>query len=51
VRFGDPVEPLDTISNQEETYTEMTERLRMRIVGMWEAMRNKPSQSQAASGD
>ncbi len=51
VRFGDPVEPLDTFSNQEETYTEMTERLRTRIVGMWEAMRNKQPQSQAASGD
>ncbi len=51
VHFGDPVKPLDTISNQEETYTEMTDRLRTRIVGMWDAMRNKPSQSQAASGD
>jgi hypothetical protein len=51
VHFGDPVEPLDTISNQEETYTEMTDRLRTRIVGMWEAMRNKAPLSQAASGD
>lgn len=51
VRFGDPVEPPDTIRNPEETYKEMTDRLRTRIVGMWEALRDRSGQTQAAAGD
>lgn len=51
VRFGDPVEPPDTIHNPEETYKEMTDRLRTRIVGMWEALRDRSGQTQAAAGD
>jgi long-chain acyl-CoA synthetase len=50
VRFGDPIEPLDSIHNAEDKYKEMTERLRTRIVGMWEALRDK-SRTRAASGD
>jgi len=50
IRFGDPVEPLDSIHNPDDKYKEMTDRLRTRIVGMWEAMRDK-SRAQAAGGD
>jgi long-chain acyl-CoA synthetase len=49
VRFGDPIEPPETIRNPEETYKEMTERLRTEVVEMWEALRNKSAQ--AAAGD
>jgi long-chain acyl-CoA synthetase len=51
VRFGDPVEPPATIQNPEETYKDMTEKLRTRIVGMWEALREKSAPSQAAAGE
>jgi long-chain acyl-CoA synthetase len=51
VHFGDPVEPPATIQNPEETYKDMTEKLRTRIVGMWEALREKSAPSQAAAGE
>jgi hypothetical protein len=33
------LEPPATIQNPEETYKEMTERLRTEVVGMWEGLR------------
>jgi len=41
VRFGDPIEPPATEKNSEETYRQLTERLRDRVVEMWEGLREK----------
>jgi long-chain acyl-CoA synthetase len=52
VRFGDPIVPPESMSNPEETYKELTENLRARIVEMWEEMREKqPEPEPVAAGD
>jgi len=52
VRFGDPIDPPATEKNNEETYKQLTEKLRERVVEMWEKLREKDSpQGVAATGD
>jgi long-chain acyl-CoA synthetase len=52
VQFGDPVFPPDTMTNPEETYKQLTEELRSRVVEMWEEMREKSAKTEAAvAGD
>jgi len=41
VRFGDPIFPPDSLKNPEESYKQLTEKLRNRVVDMWEEMRAK----------
>src|SRR5258708_1597653 len=41
VRFGDPIQPPASQSNSEETYRQLTEELRARVVEMWEGLREK----------
>jgi long-chain acyl-CoA synthetase len=38
VRFGDPIDPPTTEKNNEETYKQLTEKLRARVVEMWEKL-------------
>jgi long-chain acyl-CoA synthetase len=52
VRFGDPVEPPDSIQDPERTYSQLTEKLRNRVVEMWEELREKQnSPEEVAAGD
>jgi long-chain acyl-CoA synthetase len=52
VRFGDPILPPDAMTNPEETYKQITEELRSRVVEMWEQMRAKAAKTEAAvAGD
>jgi long-chain acyl-CoA synthetase len=52
VQFGDPIFPPDTMTNPEETYRQLTEALRGRVVEMWEQMREKTGKTEAAvAGD
>ncbi|HYL92301.1 MAG TPA: AMP-binding protein, partial [Alphaproteobacteria bacterium] len=41
VEFGDPVIPPQSFSNPEETYRQITDELRARVVTMWEGLREK----------
>lgn len=50
VQFGDPIQPPEAAPNSEETYKQITESLRERVVQMWEGLRNKPAAA-PASGD
>jgi long-chain acyl-CoA synthetase len=47
VEFGDPILPPDTVTNPEETYRELTEALRGRVVAMWEGMREIETSTKA----
>jgi long-chain acyl-CoA synthetase len=51
VRFGDPIQPPASPNgagrSPEETYKEVTETLRNRVVEMWESMRDKQDQPEA----
>jgi long-chain acyl-CoA synthetase len=52
VRFGDPVEPPDSIRDPEKTYSQLTEKLRNRVVEMWEELRGKQNTpEEIAAGD
>ena len=51
VRFGDPIQPPDSVKSSEETYKQLTENLRERVVQMWEDLREKPAETAAAGGD
>jgi long-chain acyl-CoA synthetase len=48
VEFGDPILPPGTVTNPEETYRELTEKLRNRVVEMWEGMRQTETSARAA---
>jgi 1-acyl-sn-glycerol-3-phosphate acyltransferase len=52
VKFGDPILPPETLSNPEETYKQLTEKLRGSVTGMWEQLRENPAKAEAAvAGD
>jgi len=51
VRFGDPIQPPTVAKNFEETYQQLTETLRDRVVEMWEGLREKPPEAKAAAGN
>jgi long-chain acyl-CoA synthetase len=51
VRFGDPIHPLADEKHSEETYRQLTETLRDRVVEMWEELRDQPPEAAAAAGD
>jgi hypothetical protein len=52
VQFGDPILPPETLSNPEETYKQITEKLRDSVTGMWEQLREKTGKAEAAvAGD
>jgi hypothetical protein len=52
VRFGDPIEPPDSIQDPEQTYSQITEKLRHRVVEMWEGLRAKQNHpEEVAAGD
>src|SRR6478609_577917 len=52
VQFGDPILPPETLTNPEETYKEITEKLRGSVTGMWEQLREKPAKAETAvAGD
>ena len=48
MQFGDPILPPETLTNPEETYKQITEKLRGSVTGMWEQMREKPANAEAA---
>jgi 1-acyl-sn-glycerol-3-phosphate acyltransferase len=49
VRFGDPIEPPAAEKYSEETYRQLTERLRDRVVEMWEGLREKQAEATVAA--
>jgi long-chain acyl-CoA synthetase len=49
VRFGDPIEPPAAQKNSEETYRQLTEKLRERVVEMWESLREKQPHATVAA--
>jgi long-chain acyl-CoA synthetase len=52
VRFGEPVQPPAAAEHSEETYKQITEQLRDRVVEMWQGLREKPKTEEAAvAGD
>jgi long-chain acyl-CoA synthetase len=52
VRFGNPIEPPDSIRDPEKTYAQLTEKLRNRVVEMWEELRQKQNHpEEVAAGD
>jgi long-chain acyl-CoA synthetase len=52
VRFGDPILPPDSLKNPEESYKQITDSLRNRVVEMWESMRQKQPEPEAmVAGD
>jgi long-chain acyl-CoA synthetase len=52
VRFGDPIEPPKAEKNSEETYRQLTEKLRDRVIEMWQSLREKDRPEQTAiAGD
>jgi long-chain acyl-CoA synthetase len=52
VRFGDPISPPSTEKNSEETYRQLTEKLRDRVMEMWQGLRDKDKAKEAAvAGD
>ncbi len=51
VRFGDPIQPPAAEKNSEETYRQLTQQLRERVVEMWEGLREKPPETTAVAGD
>jgi 1-acyl-sn-glycerol-3-phosphate acyltransferase len=51
VRFGDPIEPPETEKNSEETYKQLTEKLRERVMEMWEGLREKANAKQSVAAD
>ena len=44
VQFGDPILPPGKMKNPEETYKQITEDVRARVVEMWEGLREKQQQ-------
>jgi long-chain acyl-CoA synthetase len=50
IRFGDPIHPHAAATASEETYRQVTETLRDRVVEMWERLREQPAQTRAAAG-
>ncbi|HSM86414.1 MAG TPA: AMP-binding protein [Candidatus Limnocylindrales bacterium] len=52
VQFGDPIGPPESLGNPEDTYRKLTEKLRNRVVDMWEGMREKQDEPEAViAGD
>jgi long-chain acyl-CoA synthetase len=51
VRFGDPIQPPATANPSEETYRQLTDELRARVVEMWEELRDEHRKAAAAAGD
>jgi long-chain acyl-CoA synthetase len=52
VRFGDPIAPPPGDKKSEETYKQLTEKLRASVVEMWEKLREKESaQTAGVAGD
>jgi long-chain acyl-CoA synthetase len=52
VRFGDPIDPPVAEKNNDETYRQLTEKLRDQVVEMWEKLREQASPRGAvASGN
>jgi long-chain acyl-CoA synthetase len=52
IRFGDPIAPPDEGTPNEETYREITEELRARVMEMWEGLRSQTSPREATvAGD
>src|SRR5262249_20244561 len=52
VRFGDPIIPSSTEKSSEETYRQLTEKLRDRVMEMWQGLREKDNAREAAvAGD
>ena len=51
VRFGDPIEPPETEKNSEETYKQLTEKLRGRVMEMWEGLREKANAKKSVAAD
>jgi long-chain acyl-CoA synthetase len=54
VRFGDPIPPPSTEKNSEETYRQLTEKLRDRVMEMWQGLRDKDqdkAKEAAVAGD
>jgi long-chain acyl-CoA synthetase len=49
VHFGDPILPPETVGNPEETYKQLTEELRNRVVEMWDELRQKSANAKAAA--
>jgi hypothetical protein len=51
VRFGDPIEPPATEKNSEETYKQLTEKLRGRVMDMWQGLHEDTSPEKSVAAD
>jgi long-chain acyl-CoA synthetase len=52
VQFGDPIQPpAQTEKNSEETYAQLTEELRRRVVEMWESLKERKPASEGIGAD
>ena len=51
VRFGDPIEPPATEKKSEETYKQLTEKLRGRVLEMWQGLRQNAGAKRSVAAD
>ena len=51
VRFGDPIEPPAAEKNSEETYKQLTEKLRGRVLEMWQGLRENSGAKRSVAAD
>jgi long-chain acyl-CoA synthetase len=52
IRFGDPIDPpAEGEKNSEESYAQLTDKLRRRVVEMWEALREREPAKQGLAAD
>jgi len=51
VRFGDPIEPPAAGKNSEETYKQLTEKLRGRVLEMWQGLRENAGAKRSVAAD
>jgi len=51
VRFGDPIDPPAAGKNSEETYKQLTEKLRGRVLEMWQGLRENAGAKRSVAAD
>jgi long-chain acyl-CoA synthetase len=51
VQFGEPICPPETLKNPEQTYKQLTDQLRSRVVEMWEGLRQRAEKKGSVAAD
>jgi long-chain acyl-CoA synthetase len=51
IQFGKPLNPPDVLKNPEESYRQLTEKLRSRVVEMWEGLREGSRKKETVGAD